>query len=371
LVEAAPLLDRPQALGQPPALNATAAEPDAAALPALLDSVAYGRKAVIWQQFDHTVQAATVAHAEQAAAAVVRVPETGARLALCTAGEERFAALDPWLGGAAAVAAVTRQLACSGAVPLGLTDCLNAGSPEDPAVMAGLVATMRGIGDAAEALRCPVVSGNVSLYNSTGAVAVLPTPMLAAIGRIPDGVAVCPSGFGGAGDAIWLVGDWRPTRGGAGAWSDEHASPSGPPPALHLATEAGLQAWLAAAHRGAWLRSARPIGTGGLALALALGCLSGHGGGCDCTLPASPGPTTTATSLFGACTSCVLVTAAADHDLAAVAPALGVAVQRIGAVTAIPSLRAGPWQWSIAALQVAWEQGLARRLYPDDLRSVS
>ena len=121
----------------------------------------------IWQQYDHSVRTNSAVLPGQADAAVLRVKENGALLAMSADCTERYGYADPYACGAYAVAESVRNLACVGAAPLGLTDCLNMGNPEIPEVMWAIREAMRGVGEAAMALDCPVVSGNVSLYNST------------------------------------------------------------------------------------------------------------------------------------------------------------------------------------------------------------
>ena len=140
-------------------------------------------------------------------AAVLRVKETAPRaIALATDGDGVKTYLDPFVGGALAVAEACRNVACSGARPIAVTDCLNFGNPERLDVYFQLAECVRGMAAACEALGVPVVSGNVSLYNESDGAAIYPTPVVGALGLIDDVAKAVPMGFQGEGDAVYLVG---------------------------------------------------------------------------------------------------------------------------------------------------------------------
>jgi phosphoribosylformylglycinamidine synthase II len=246
----------------------------------------------IWQQFDHTVRVGTVVQPGLADAAVVRVVENGALLALAVDCPERYGYADPHACGAYAVAEAVRNIACVGAEPLGLTDCLNFGNPQDPEVMWGIVEAMRGLGDAARELGCPVVSGNVSLYNTTTREdgrehSILPTPMVAAVGRLPDGTEPVRAGFVDTGDEVWLLGRFAPSL-GASLWLREYLGHhQGRPSPVDFAAERAVTTLVRRLIAERIARNAHDLSDGGLAVALAECALHAHGGarGVQCRLP--------------------------------------------------------------------------------------
>ena len=142
-------------------------------------------KSWIWTQYDHMVGTNTVER-PGGDAAVVRVKGTKKALAMKSDVNPFFCALDPYRGAAIAVAEAARSIACVGARPLAITDCLNFGNPEKPEVMAQFEAAVRGISDACRAFDIPVVSGNVSFYNETDGRAIPPTPTVGMVGLLED-----------------------------------------------------------------------------------------------------------------------------------------------------------------------------------------
>lgn len=364
----APQLDRPKA---PPAdlaeRRALPADLDAQMatagdLLALLGDPGVASKASIWRNFDWQVQGQTVCGPGVAEAAVIQSFDGGPRLAVGADSCERYAFADPRAAAAHAVAEACRNLACCGAEPLGLSDCVNFGSPEDPQTMWAIAESLAGVGEAARALGCPVVSGNVSLYNATGAQAVLPTAMIAALGALPGAVAPCPSGFAQPGDEIWLVGRFAPRLEGA-LWTRQRLGrPLGAVAAVPYASERALGAWLRDhVARGA-LRSAVDLSSGGLAVALARSCLRGPMGplGCDCAAVALPA---TAAAWFGETAATALVSCAPGTALRWDAPQrdAGLELRRLGTVAeASAGLRAGPLQLRLDELALPWRQSAAR-----------
>ncbi len=150
---------------------------------------------------------------------MIRVDEeTGLGVAIATDGNGRYAKLDPYTGAQLALAEAYRNVAATGAKPLAVSDCLNFGSPEDPAVMWQFAEAVRGLADACQQLGTPVTGGNVSLYNQTGEVAIHPTPVVAVLGVIDDVARRTPVAFQEEGQLIYLLGDTREEFGGS-AWS--------------------------------------------------------------------------------------------------------------------------------------------------------
>jgi phosphoribosylformylglycinamidine synthase len=230
-------------------------------------------RAWVTDQYDRYVQGNT-ALAMPDDAGVVRVDESsGLGVALSTDCNARFAALDPYAGAQLALAEAYRNVATVGAKPLAVTDCLNFGSPEDPEVMWQFAQAVTGLADGCQALGVPVTGGNVSLYNSTGDVAIHPTPVVGVLGVLDDVTRRTPSGWRIAGQAIFLVGSTRDELGGS-SWSDvEHGHLGGLPPTVDLDAERVLGEILVACSRDGLVDAAHDLSDGGLAVALVESCL--------------------------------------------------------------------------------------------------
>jgi phosphoribosylformylglycinamidine synthase subunit PurL len=230
-------------------------------------------RAWVTDQYDRYVQGNT-ALAMPDDAGVVRVDEsTGLGVALSTDCNARFAALDPYAGAQLALAEAYRNVATVGAKPLAVTDCLNFGSPEDPEVMWQFAQAVTGLADGCQALGVPVTGGNVSLYNSTGDVAIHPTPVVGVLGVLDDVTRRTPSGWRTAGQAIFLIGSTRDELGGS-SWSDvEHGHLGGLPPVVDLDAERMLGEILVACSRDGLVDAAHDLSDGGLAIAMVESCL--------------------------------------------------------------------------------------------------
>ncbi|MDX6301271.1 MAG: phosphoribosylformylglycinamidine synthase subunit PurL [Nocardioidaceae bacterium] len=230
-------------------------------------------KSWITDQYDRYVRGNT-AMAQPSDAGMVRVdPDTGLGVALSTDGNGRYALLDPYAGAQLALAESYRNVATSGARPLAVSDCLNFGSPEDPAVMWQFAEATRGLADGCRALGIPVTGGNVSLYNQTGDIAILPTPVVAVLGVIDDVARRTPSGFVAEGQQIYLLGATRDELGGSEWAYVEHGHLGGRPPAVDLAAEKELADILVNASRDGLVDAAHDLADGGLAQALVEACL--------------------------------------------------------------------------------------------------
>jgi phosphoribosylformylglycinamidine synthase len=215
-------------------------------------------------------------------AAVVRIltPErgdTGKSIALTTDCNHRFCYLDPYEGARLAVAEAYRNLACTGAEPLAVTDCLNFGNPERPEIMWQLAECVRGLGDACRALGTPVVSGNVSLYNETEGRAILPTPTVGMVGLLEDVTVALGAGFPSAGLVVALLGVNTEELGGSQYLATVHGRIAGLPPRLDVERERAVGQACMALVRARLIRSAHDCSEGGLAVALAEACLVGPG----------------------------------------------------------------------------------------------
>ena len=240
----------------------------------LLGSPNIASKEWVYRQYDHFVRSNTVI-APGADAAVIRLKGTEKGLAITVDGNSRYCYLDPYVGGALAVAEAARNLACVGARPLGLTDCLNFGSPENPEVMWQFSQVIEGMRDACIALKVPVVSGNVSFYNETDGVPIYPTPTVGMVGLIAEVSGVVTPWFKAAGDLIVLLGRTREELGGSEYVKIVHGLVKGTPPWIDLQLEQAVQSCCVAAIEKGIIRSAHDISDGGIAIALAECCVSG------------------------------------------------------------------------------------------------
>ena len=251
-------------------------------LRSLLAAPNIASKRAVYRRYDHEVQTRTVVKPGAGGAAVLRIRETGKGLAMAVDGNGRMAYLDPYAGGAMAVAEACRNVAAAGAAPLAVTDCLNFGDPRKPEVYHQLRECVRGMADACRALGVPVVSGNVSLYNETQGEAVYPTPVVGAVGLMDDARAALSAAFDGAGCAALLLGaapndEDAVALAGSEYLSVEHGMVAGKP-VIDLDAEARLQRLLVALTGERLLRSAHDCADGGLAVALAESAILGGGG---------------------------------------------------------------------------------------------
>ncbi|MFI0226468.1 phosphoribosylformylglycinamidine synthase subunit PurL [Streptomyces lydicus] len=244
----------------------------------LVGSPNQASKAWITDQYDRFVQGNTVL-AQPEDSGMVRIDEdSNLGVAVATDGNGRYAKLDPYAGAQLALAEAYRNVAASGAKPLAVSDCLNFGSPEDPAVMWQFAEATRGLADACQILGTPVTGGNVSLYNQTGEVAIHPTPVVAVLGVIDDVNRRTPIAFSEEGQLLYLLGDTRAELGGS-AWSQVvHDHLGGLPPQVDLAREQLLAEVLISASRDGMIDAAHDLSDGGLIQALVESCLrSGKG----------------------------------------------------------------------------------------------
>ncbi|NHC16351.1 phosphoribosylformylglycinamidine synthase subunit PurL [Motilibacter deserti] len=225
-------------------------------------------KAWVTDQYDRYVLGGTVL-AQPEDSGMLRVDEeTNLGLAIATDGNGRFARLDPYAGAQLALSEAYRNVATTGAKPLAVTNCLNFGSPEDPAVMWQFAEAVRGLADACLELGVPVTGGNVSFYNSTADVAILPTPVVGVLGVIDDVTRRTPMAFDAEGDVIYLLGETRDELGGSEWAHSLHGHLGGLPPKVDLAAEKLLAEVLINASRDGLLDAAHDLADGGLAIGL-------------------------------------------------------------------------------------------------------
>ncbi|RNG27392.1 phosphoribosylformylglycinamidine synthase subunit PurL [Streptomyces botrytidirepellens] len=235
-------------------------------------------KSWVTDQYDRFVQGNTVL-AQPEDSGMVRVDEeTGLGVAVATDGNGRYAKLDPYAGAQLALAESYRNVAASGAKPLAISNCLNFGSPEDPAVMWQFAEATRGLADGCQTLGTPVTGGNVSLYNQTGETAIHPTPVVAVLGVIDDVARRTPMAFAEEGQLLYLLGDTAEELGGS-AWSQVvHDHLGGLPPKVDLERERLLAEILISASRDGMVDAAHDLSDGGLIQAVTESCLRGGKG---------------------------------------------------------------------------------------------
>jgi phosphoribosylformylglycinamidine synthase len=280
LVDGCPM-HHPDAVESPAAIARRAARPEPAAasdpigaLRRLLDDPTIASKRWVYEQYDSTVQAETVL-GPGGDAGVLRVPGTGFGLAVSVDCNQRHVTLDPYEGGKSAVAEAARNIACTGAVPLGITDCLNFGNPDKPEVFFQFREACRGIADACLAFGTPVTGGNVSLYNESPTGAIDPTPVVGMVGLLADVTKRVSSHFRSASDRIVVLGRTIGHLGGSAYWEVVARFIGGAPPHCDLDAEVRLQRLLVAGADRGLLRSAHDCSDGGLAVALAEACIGG------------------------------------------------------------------------------------------------
>ncbi len=276
LADAAPKYDRPWVpTPKPTPLTDVPQSCDIAAdLLTLMACPDLASKRWIWEQYDHMVGADTIQR-PGGDAAVVRVHGSKKALAISTDCTPRYCFADPVEGGKQAVAETWRNLIAVGARPLAITDCLNFGNPQRPEIMGQLVGCIEGMAQACRALDFPVVSGNVSLYNETNGVGILPTPAIGGVGIIADYARQMTLAFKAAGEAIYLIG--KPSGHlGQSLWLREILGrEAGPPPPVDLASELLHGRIVAQLIAAGIVTAVHDVADGGLAVAIAEMALAG------------------------------------------------------------------------------------------------
>jgi phosphoribosylformylglycinamidine synthase len=298
-----------------------------AALAELLASPTIASKEWAFRQYDQQVGINTLV-LPGSDAAVLRVKGTRRALAVSTDGNGRHVFLDPRQGAAMAVCEAARNVSCSGGEPRGVTDCLNFGSPERPEILWQFAEAIEGIAAACRALDLPVVGGNVSFYNETSGRAILPTPVIGVVGVLDDAGRRATQWFKGAGHRVALLGPDTVSLGGSEyLWAREQRL-AGALAALDLETERRVQRAVRAAVSAGLVTAAHDCSEGGVAVALAEGCITGRElVGCEAVLPAGARADLT---LFGEGPSRVVVT---------------VEAARAREFEALMAESAIPWRW--------------------------
>jgi phosphoribosylformylglycinamidine synthase len=279
LVDEAPLYS-PEAQESQSAIERRSARPRAddvdpwLALQALLDRPTIASKRWVYQQYDSTVQGCTV-EGPGGDAGLALVPGEAFGLAVTVDGNANWVALDPYEGGKAVVAEAARNIACTGAIPLGITNCLNFGNPEKADVFYQFREACRGIGEACRAFGTPVTGGNVSFYNENPTGAIAPTPTIGMVGLLRDPKHHTPMPFRQSGDLVAILGTTEGYLGGSAYWTELLAFFGGPPAPVDLDHERRIQRLLVDAASRGLLSSAHDCSDGGLAVSLAESCMGG------------------------------------------------------------------------------------------------
>ncbi len=305
----------------------------------LLSSPTIASKEWIFTQYDSTVRTGTVV-GPGGDAAVVRLRGTNRALALKTDCNGRYVYLDPRVGGRIAVAESARNVACTGARPKAITNCLNFGNPRRPEVYFQLREAIAGIGEACRVLSTPVTGGNVSLYNESPIGAVYPTPVIGMVGLIESVDDITRAYFRRPGDAVVLLGEPTEEIGGSEYLSRIHGIVAGAPPRCDLERERALIDTILDAIRAGLVHSAHDCSEGGLAVALAECAIGNREAmfGATIDLRAWPGVEPRAI-LFGEAQGRIVVSTPDPARVIATAERHGVPAREIGRVTEAPRLR--------------------------------
>lgn len=326
------------------------------ALKTVLSSPTVSSKAWVYNQYDYMVRTSTAVR-PGSDAAVVTVHGTRKGLAMTTDCNGRYVYLDPEVGGKIAVSEAARNIVCSGAEPLAITDNLNFGSPEKPDIFWQMEKSVDGMAEACNVLGTPVIGGNVSMYNENAKGAIYPTPVVGMVGLVHDTDHITTQGFKNEGDVILLLGDTFAELGGSEFQYAVHGVTEGRPPKLDLATEKALQDAVLGAIQKGLVASAHDLSEGGLAVALAESCISGGKG-------ARVSMTTELRkdhALFSESQSRILLTATKENAeaLEAFVNNSGVPVQVIGQVTGgnltVELNGTSAVDESVAVLKQVWE----------------
>ncbi|MGE7471341.1 phosphoribosylformylglycinamidine synthase subunit PurL [Bosea sp. NPDC003192] len=359
LGDEAPEYDRPWVeTPKRPVVEAASVTPplsNAEALLALVGSPDLSSKRWIYEQYD-TLILGNSAVTPGGDAGIVRIEDGPKGLAMTADVTPRYCEADPFEGGKQAVAEAWRNLTAVGATPLAITDNLNFGNPERPEVMGQLVGCIRGIGEACRALDFPVVSGNVSLYNETNGVSILPTPTIGGVGVLADVTRHATVGFKAEGEAIVLIGETKGWLGQSAYLATVCGREEGAPPPVDLAIERRNGEFVRALITAGRLTACHDLSDGGLAVALAEMAMAKGIGASITALPAGP----VHAVLFGEDQGRYLLSLPADAAEAVIAEAkaAGVPAEIIGKTGGSELALPGEAAVSIAALRKTHESWL-------------
>ena len=274
----------------------------------LLSQPTIASKEWVYEQYDYMVRTNTVV-SPGSDAAVTRIRGTRKALAMTTDCNSRYVYLDPETGGKIAVAEAARNIVCSGAEPLAITDNLNFGNPEKPEVFWQIEKAADGISEACRVLETPVIGGNVSLYNETSGTAIYPTPVIGMVGLVTDLDHITTQHFKTSGDLIYLVGETKPEFGGSELQKLLNRKIFGKAPELNIEMEKERQGQVLAAIRAGLIQSAHDLSEGGLAVALSECLFAGEGLGADVNITGD-----SISALFSETQSRFLLTVKKEHQ---------------------------------------------------------
>jgi phosphoribosylformylglycinamidine synthase subunit PurL len=367
LAEEAPIYHREAAERRAPAPLDIASVPETdvrTALTKLLADPSIASKRWVWRQYDHMVRLGCVV-LPGSDAAVFLVREAGKILAASTDCNNVYCLLDPREGAKIAVAEAARNLACSGAIPLAVTDNLNFGNPLKPENFLQLREAVEGMAEACRAFNTPVTGGNVSLYNESPAGTIDPTPTVAMVGLIEDSKHITTQYFKQPGDVILLIGELGSELGASHFLKVVHGRKEGAPPRLEFERERRAQEAVRALIRIGVVQSAHDCSEGGLGVALSEACLSGpQAFGAEVEL----GETGLRSDvlLFNETQSRIIISVTKNNASAALALLewRGVSVRRLGKVTKSASLKISAdgrnFSWPLAELDDSWSKTIEK-----------
>ena len=299
----------------------------------LLESPTIASKRWLYRQYDSTVRTNTVIGPGSGDAAVLRIRGTAKALALKTDCNGRYVYLDPRVGGRIAVAEAARNVACVGARPMAITNCLNFGNPTRPDIFFQFREALAGMGEACLALGTPVTGGNVSLYNESPAGAVYPTPTIGMVGLLHDVSKATPMEFRQPGDAIVLLGEPTDELGASEYLAWIHGVVAGAPPACDLARERALVETLHESIHAGLLQSAHDCSEGGFAVAIAECCIANPLAQLGAMVDLTPWKGLTSRALlFGEAQGRAIVSTSDADAVLAIAKRHGVPARAIGTV---------------------------------------
>jgi phosphoribosylformylglycinamidine synthase len=332
----------------------------------LLSAPTIASKRWVYRQYDQSVRTSTVVGPGHADAAVILLRGTRKALAVKTDCNGRYVYLEPRVGGRIAVAEAARNVACTGARPMAITNCLNFGNPKRPEVFFQFREGVGGMGDACEALGTPITGGNVSFYNENPHGAVFPTPTIGMVGLIDDIAHITRAVFTTPGDTIMLLGEPTDELGGSEYLARIHGLTVGAPPACHLDAERRLIDALLEAIRAGDVTSAHDCSDGGLAIALAESCMMNAEAMVGADIDLSRWNTIPARALlFGEAQGRVVISTANAARVVAAAQRHGVSATTIGTVRSAEAgftirLTNRAVDCSIASLADAYHQAIPR-----------
>lgn len=337
-----------------------------AVLKKMLDHPSLASKAWVWKQYDHMVRTDTVFYPGHDAA-LIRIKGTKKGIAVSTDCNSLYCYLDPFEGGKIAVAESARNVVCSGARPLAITNCLNFGNPMKPEIFWQFHQAVNGMIASCKALGTPVTGGNVSLYNESPAAAIYPTPTVGMVGLLEDIEKRVPSFFQNEGDLVFLAGDTFEEIGGSHYLMIEHGLKKGLPPRLDLAKETQLHKFILGMAETGHLASCHDLSEGGLALALTEACFnqcSPKGVVVDQLDLAVRGSVREDALYFGESQSRAVLSVKPEHkeEVLKLASECGVPLYQIGCVTGNEIIIGGRIKLPVADAIAVYQSAIPRRM---------